>query len=71
MVRKESKITVVQIKIPDALLNQAQDLVAAGWFSNLDELILTALHRFIESHRSESMEEFIHQDVEWGLLGEE
>ena len=71
MVTNEGKTAVVPIEIPDGLLIQAQDLVAAGWFRNLDDLILTALYRFLESHRGELMEEFIRQDVEWGLRGDE
>lgn len=71
MTIKETKTTVVQTEIPDGLLTQAQDLVAAGWFRNLDELMLDALRRFLESHQGELMEEFIRQDVEWGLRGDE
>jgi hypothetical protein len=33
--------------------------------------VLDALRRFVESHRTELMEEFIHEDIEWGLHGEE
>ena len=62
---------MVQTEIPDGLLTQAQHLVAAGWFRNLDELMLDALRRFLESCRGELMEEFIRQDVEWGLRGDE
>ena len=65
------KTTVVQTEIPDSLLQQAQNLVAAGWFRSLDEVMLDALRRYVESHRGELMEAFIRQDVEWGLYGEE
>jgi Arc/MetJ-type ribon-helix-helix transcriptional regulator len=58
---KEAKTIVVQTEIPEGLLTQAQDLVSAGWFRNLDELMLDALRRFLESHRGELMEEFIRQ----------
>jgi len=68
---KEAKTTTVQTEIPEGLLTQAQDLVSAGWFRNLDELLLDALRRFLESHHGELMEEFIRQDVEWGLTGNE
>ena len=71
MVIKEAKTTVVQTEIPDGLLNQAQGLISAGWLRNLDELMLDALRRFLESHRNELMEEFVRQDVEWGLTGNE
>ena len=62
---------IVKTEIPTALLSQVQELVDAGWFSNLDEVMLDALRRFLASHRAELMEEFIRQDVEWGLSGDE
>jgi Arc/MetJ-type ribon-helix-helix transcriptional regulator len=71
MTTKETKTNNVRTEIPEGLLTQAQDLVSAGWFRNLDELMLDALRRFVESHRGELMEEFIRQDVEWGLYGDE
>ena len=71
MAMKETKTTVVQTEIPEGLLVQAQTLVAAGWFRNLDELVLNALRCFIESHQADLMEEFIRQDVEWALTGKE
>lgn len=71
IVMKETKTTVVQIEIPEGMLVQAQTLVAAGWFHNLDELIQDALRRFLESHLADLMEEFIRKDVGWGLRGNE
>lgn len=65
------KTTVIQTEVPDSLLQQAQNLVEAGWFRSLDEVMLDALRRYVESHRGELMEGFIRQDVEWGLRGEE
>ena len=65
------KTTVIQTEVPDSLLKQAQNLVEAGWFRSLDEVMLDALRRYVESHRGELMEAFIRQDVEWGLRGEE
>jgi Arc/MetJ-type ribon-helix-helix transcriptional regulator len=46
-------------------------LVEKGWFRSLDELMLDALRRYVESHRAELMERFIREDVEWGLYGDE
>lgn len=64
---KKGKTTIVQTRIPDDLLAQAQDLVAAGWFRNLDELMLDALRHFLASHQDKAIEDFIRQDIEWGL----
>jgi hypothetical protein len=53
------------------LITQAQRLVEAGWFRDLDEIFLDALRRFLDTHREELMEDFIRQDVEWALTGDE
>ena len=67
----ESPTTVIQTEIPTSLLLEVQNLVESGWFRSVDEVVLDALRRFLESHRTELMEEFIRQDVEWGLRGDE
>jgi Arc/MetJ-type ribon-helix-helix transcriptional regulator len=67
----EPQTTTIQTEVPGSLAAQAQRLVEAGWFRDLDELVLNALRRFLESHRQELMEEFVRQDVEWGLTGDE
>ena len=71
MAKQETKTTVVQIEVPEGMLVIAQTLVSVGWFRNLDELISDALRRFLESHQADLMEEFIRQDVEWGLRSNE
>ena len=65
----ETQTTTIQTDVPTGLLTEAQNLVDAGWFRSLDEIVIDALRRFLESHRAELMEEFIRQDVEWGLSG--
>jgi Arc/MetJ-type ribon-helix-helix transcriptional regulator len=67
----EAQTTTIQTEVPVNLAVQAQKLVEAGWFRNFDELLQDALRRFLESYREELMEEFIRQDVEWGLMGDE
>jgi Arc/MetJ-type ribon-helix-helix transcriptional regulator len=67
----EAQTATVQMDMPVRLLTEMQTLVKAGWFRDLDELMLDALRRFIESHRDELMERFIHEDVAWGLHGDE
>lgn len=61
--------TTVQAEVPVQLLGQLQALVESGWFRDLDEVILDALRRFVESHPAELMERFLRRDVEWGLHG--
>lgn len=66
-----SPTTPMQTEIPTNLITQAQMLIDAGWFSSIDEIVLDALRRFLESHRDELMEDFIRQDVDWGLNGDD
>lgn len=67
----DSQTTTIQMEVPLSLFTQAQYLVEAGWFRSLDEVVLDALRRFLESHQAELMEEFIRQDVDWGLNGDD
>lgn len=67
----ETEVTTVQADVPVRLYKEMQLLVQEGWFRDLDELMSNALRRFVESHRSELMERFVLEDVEWGLYGDE
>ncbi len=66
----EADTTTIHTAVPIRLLTEMETLVEAGWFRDLDELMLNALRRFVESHRPELMEAFIREDVEWGLHGD-
>ena len=68
---RKVQTTTVQTEIPVGLFNQAQQLVKTGWVRSLDDIIVDALRRYLEAHRAELMEEFIRQDIEWGLYGDE
>ena len=67
----ESQTAMIQADVPIRLLTEINTLVEAGWFRSLDELLLDALRRFVESHPAELMEGFIREDVEWGLGGDD
>lgn len=67
----EAQTAKIETDVPVGLLTEMHTLVEAGWFRDLDELMLSALRRFVESHRGELMERFIREDVEWGLQGDE
>jgi Arc/MetJ-type ribon-helix-helix transcriptional regulator len=58
-------------EVPIRLLGEMKSLVEAGWFRNLDDLVLEALRRYVETHREDLMEEMIREDVAWGLRGED
>ena len=61
--------TTLQTEIPVRLLAEMQSLVDAGWFRSLDEVMLDALRRFLDSHREDLMQGLLREDVEWGLHG--
>ena len=58
-----------QDDLPEGVMREMQSMVDAGWFRNTDELVLDALRRFLDSHRSDLMQDLIREDVEWGLHG--
>jgi Arc/MetJ-type ribon-helix-helix transcriptional regulator len=62
--------TTVKTELPDQLWQQAQNMIAQGWISNMDDLIAEAMRRYLESHQETMSERFIREDVEWGLHGE-
>ncbi len=65
------KEVITTINVPLRLAEQIQVYIQAGWFSNINELVIEALRRYLETHRIELAERFVWQDVEWGLHGNE
>ena len=61
--------SMVQAEIPNQLWQQAQIMVQQGWASNLQEIINESLRRYLDSHQDLLTENFILEDVEWGLHG--
>lgn len=63
--------TTIQTALPSELLSRAQAFVDEGWAGNIDELLAEALRRYLESHAADLTEQFLREDVEWGLHGRE
>ena len=63
--------TTLQTDVPVQLLAEMKALVQAGWFRSLDEVVLEALRRYLDSHRDQLMEALLREDVEWGLRGKD
>ncbi len=59
----------LQTELPDKIYEQIKLLIKEGWFSDERDVITEALRRFLESHKPEIMENFIREDVKWGLSG--
>lgn len=62
---------VIHTEIPEQLLRQAQRMVERGWAQNVEALVAESLRRYLESHPEELTEQFIRDDVMWGLRGSE
>ena len=59
----------IEAKVPARLLQEIEALIDAGWFPDLDSVVLEALRRFADTHREELMGAFAREDIEWGLRG--
>ena len=58
-------------QVPDRLLQQAQRLVEQGWAGTVQEVVNESLRRYLESHSDALAEQFIREDVAWGLHGDD
>ncbi|MEO5370988.1 MAG: hypothetical protein H7833_13035 [Magnetococcus sp. DMHC-1] len=63
--------TTIHANISDHLWQLAQHFVDQGWASNLESLIEESLRRYLDSHQESITEQFIRDDVEWGLRGQD
>lgn len=62
-------MATLHAEVPQQIWQQAQNLVDRGWATNLDSLVVESLRRYLESHQETMTEQFIREDVEWGLHG--
>ena len=65
----EFPTVTLSTEVPAALFEELRALVVNGWSRDLDDLVLDALRRYAESHRESLMEEFVREDIDWGLHG--
>jgi hypothetical protein len=63
--------THIETNIPVQLWLQAQSMVKQGWINNMDSLIIESMRRYIESHQQTTSEDFIREDIDWGLRGKD
>jgi hypothetical protein len=61
--------TLIHAQIPDQLARQAQWMVERGWAANIESIVAESLRRYLESHQETLTEQFLREDVEWGLKG--
>jgi Arc/MetJ-type ribon-helix-helix transcriptional regulator len=59
----------MEITLPRRVYAEMRGLVVEGWFADEQSVMLEALRRYLETHRTDMQERFIREDVEWGLHG--
>jgi Arc/MetJ-type ribon-helix-helix transcriptional regulator len=62
-------MSTLTIEIPPRLEENMLQFVSSGWFKDIDGLVEEALRRYLESHSVDLMEQFIQDDIQWGLYG--
>ena len=62
---------LIQAEVPGRLWQQANALVAQGWANSVQELVTESLRRYLESHPDTLSEQFVLEDVAWGLHGQD
>lgn len=63
------QVTAVEAQVPERLLKEARALVEQGWFEDVNAVLLEALRRYLDAHRSAVLDGFVREDVAWGLRG--
>ena len=61
----------IQAEVPEQLYKKAQMIVKEDWFRDEQDIFSEAIRRFLDAHRSDLMEKFVREDVEWGLHGQD
>lgn len=63
--------TTIEVKIPSQVAAGVEQLVQDGWYSDTQTVVVEALRRFLDSHSPALMEQFVQEDLDWGLRGTE
>lgn len=63
--------TTIEVKLPAQLAAGVEQLVQDGWYSDTQTVVVEALRRFLDSHSPALMQQFVQEDLDWGLRGTE
>ena len=58
-------MTTMTIDLPDQIAEDAKGFIKAGFFRSEKEILLAALVDFLRRNRTELMDRFAHEDIEW------
>ena len=61
----------IQTTVPSKLYQQIQTLIDQGWFKDENDVVIEALRRYLDAYRPDLLEQFVREDVDWGLHGKE
>ena len=63
--------TTIEVQLPSQLAVAMHTLIRDGWYRDTQSVVIEALHRFLDTHSPALMEQFVREDLEWGLHGSE
>ena len=61
----------IQVELPDKLAAEVEALVEKGWFGSEEELIRAALLDFVRRNRTDLLEGFMRDDIQWAVSQKE
>ena len=64
-------MNAITTEISPQLQLSMQKLVDEGLFKNINELMEEAIRRYLEFHSMDLMEQFIQEEIAWGLHGKD
>ena len=59
----------IPAKMTPLLLNEMDEIIEEGWYTNRSELIRDAVREMVKRTKAERLEKAIKEDVHWGLHG--
>lgn len=62
-------MSTLTIDISPKLYQNLEKRVVEGWFKDMEAAVEEALRRYIDSHPMDLTEQFLEEDIEWGLHG--
>jgi Arc/MetJ-type ribon-helix-helix transcriptional regulator len=60
-------VKTIQIELPDKVAAELEAYVKAGWFGSEAELIRVAVLEFVRRNRTDLLERFMRDDIEWAI----
>ncbi len=61
----------LEAEIPQRLREEVQQYINGGGHRDIDGMVADALRRYLDSHSEILVDQFIQEDIEWGLRGQD